>query len=158
MSIKKLFRPKADQPVVENCRSGLAIIEIMIGFMMISFLLTGLVVAGLYVIRGARYAQERSIATKLASQQLERFRVKRDSEGFSVLNPASCGPCYISNSLTYDVVPHLEYGTYSVSSRISVDNAVCPALTGNAYKISTTLTWGNPTHTVSNNTCLSDWQ
>ena len=137
----------------------MGVIEIMIGFMMVSLLLTGLVVTGLYAIRSAKYAQERSIATKISSQQLERFRVKRDSEGFTALTtPSTCNPCHISNSLAYDSIPHAE-GIYNISSNVVVDNATCPPGTGNAYKISTTVTWGTtPLHTVNNEICLSDWR
>jgi len=159
----KLLRDSGQDRVISS-KDGMAIIEIMIGFLMISFLLTGLAVAGMYAIRNAQFAREKSTATKLASAQIERFRVRRDSQGFSALNAPVCNPCYISNSLDYESVvptPHIEYGIYNISSRVNTSlecPTPAPPLSGNVYKISTTVTWGSPIHTVGNNSCLSDWQ
>src|SRR3989344_129587 len=151
MSIRKLA----------HSRCCMGVIEIMIGFMMVSLLLTGLVVAGLYAIRSAKYAQERSIATKIASQQLERFRVKRDSGVLADLG-ACGGSCNIDNTLNINSGSANEgiNTIYTINSAVDMSPPPeeCPISSGTVYKITSRVTWGTPLHTVNNEICLSDWR
>ncbi|MBI4067479.1 hypothetical protein HY407_03775 [Candidatus Gottesmanbacteria bacterium] len=145
---------------VFRLRSGQAIIEILVAFVLLTFLLSGLVVAGLFAIRNTQYARNRSEANKIASQQLERFRVKRDSGKLADLD--ECDPvCFIESDLSI-LKAAKTVGIFTVTSSIdktpSLGECDLPG-SGSVYKVSVNVTWvGSTTHQVSNNTCLTDWR
>lgn len=138
------------------------LLEILFAFFLLTFLLTGLVVAGLFAIKNTQFARNKSIATKLASEQLERVRVKRDSQGISSM--VGCGPCYVDSdvSLTYRAAPQLS-GIFSISSTIvsvSASGPECPLPggVGVVYKATADVSWGTIPHRVILASCFSDWR
>lgn len=150
------------KPIKHQSTQGQLLIEILAAFVLMTFLLTGLVGAGLYALRNVQYSNNRSQATKLASQQLERLRVKRDVEGVSVL--PSCSPeCYVQPDLQFG--PTVSIGPLFVSMQIVNPGAgECPIPaggSGTAYKAISTVQWdmAKPTpRIVSVESCLSDWK
>lgn len=141
---------------------GQSIIEVLVAFVILTFVLTGIVIAGLYSVRNTQFARNKSIATKLASEQLERVRVKRDSQGISSMT--GCGPCYVDSdvNLTYRAAPRLS-GIFSVSTSIvvvSASGAECPLPggVGIVYKATSNISWGTVPHRVTLASCFSDWR
>src|SRR3989344_2222708 len=79
--------------------SGQTIIEVIVALTMITLFLSGVVVVELYAIKNANYARDKSLASRLARQQLERARVVRDTAGIDGLNTC-LSTCYINSFLT----------------------------------------------------------
>ena len=138
---------------------GQVLVEILASFVLLTFLLAGLVVAGLFALRNAQYARNKSTATKLASQLLERTRVYRDVNGISSLS--GCNPCYIDSSLTKNSGVYTS-GIFTEQLRINADDSQCPLPGGSSYgyKAISTVSWdtSNPNKNVTINTCFSDWK
>lgn len=147
-----------------NNNDGQALVEMLAAFVLMTFLLTGLVVAGLFAMRNAQYARNRSTATKLASEQLERARVFRDINGVESLNNCN-DPCFINPQLTMvQVAPTSGIFTQSFDVAVPVGNE-CPLPTAGQvgstiYKVTSDVSWDstNPNRKVSVDTCLSDWK
>src|SRR3989338_4762826 len=102
--------------------SGQVLVEIITAFLLMTFLLSGLIVAGLFAVKNAQYSRNRSMATKLASQQIERARVVRDVDGIDAV--LVCGSsCYISSDLT--LTTPTPFNNISVYLKVETGSADC---------------------------------
>src|SRR4030042_7128335 len=96
---------------------GQTIIEVLIALVLMVLFLSGITVIELYSIRNVEYSRNKSIATSLARQQLERSRVVRDSAGITSLEICKIDACFINNHLT--PVQAAPIGVYHQSLTIS---------------------------------------
>ena len=148
--------------------SGQTILELLVVLLLIILFLSGIVVVQLYSVRNVQYAQNKSKATKLAREQLERARVVRDSAGIGVLETycqADAG-CYINNQLT----PVMVTPTGTFGQSLTVKSALeCPIPTGITpapiiYKATSKVSWAisasgiTPAPELSISSCISDWR
>lgn len=144
-------------------------IEVIVGLMLIILFLSGVVVIELFAIRNINYAQNKSIATRLASQQLERARVIRDSVGISALDTCLMGGCYINPTLTPIQFVLAPTGIYTQRLTIDQNSSDCPkptiAVTPEPvfYKATAVVSWAQnatitPAPEVQLSTCITDWR
>lgn len=146
---------------------GQTILEIIVALALIMLFLSGIIVIELYAIRNVEYSRNKSLATKLARQQLDRARGVRDSAGISVLTNCTLTSCYINSQLTpVQVTPT---GTFGQSLKIETSTdqdcplpeiTITPAPV--SYKIISTVTWSGvagvtPAPEVEVSSCLTDW-
>lgn len=145
---------------------GQALVEILASFVLLTFLLSGLIVAGLFALRNTQYAKNRSTAAKMASEQLERVRVVRDINGIAALSGCA-NPCFVNPQLTMGAVATIEI--YEQSLMVATPGlGECPLPTaGQAgstiYKVTARTRWNydpaaTPGKQVVVDTCLSDWK
>src|SRR3989338_5669617 len=148
--------------------SGQTILELLVVLLLIILFLSGIVVVQLYSIRNVQYSQNKSQATKLAREQLERARVVRDSGGMSVFETycqIDTG-CYINNQLT--PVAMTPTGTFGQSLTVKASSE-CPVPTGITptpviYKATSRVYWGGasggitPAPELTISSCISDWR
>lgn len=148
--------------------SGQTILEVLVALALIILFLSGIVVVELYSVKNVKYAQNKSMATTLARQQLERARVVRDSAGIEALDYCAMSTCYINNQLTPGPPIVTPTDVYSQWLVISSDSS-CPAPTiavtpaAQTYKITATVSWGvgavvTPAAQVSISSCITDWR
>lgn len=150
-----------------HTREGQTILEVLIALTLIILFLSGVIAVELISIKNAQFAQNKSIATKLARQQLERARVIRDTAGIDELNLCTpLNPCWINSKLT--PVQVLPTGTYE--QKIYIENATeeeCPAPSivpaPITYKAVSYIGWGQgalitPPPDVTLTTCITDWR
>lgn len=150
---------------------GQTLIEVLISLTLIILFLTGIIIIELYAYKNSDFAQKKSIATKLARQQLDRARVVRDSGGFDALTQWCLSTCYINNELT--PIPITPTGIYAQSLIVEPAgdvNSDCPILQTDItpspwpiiFKVTSNVFWGDITKVPDNNvvisTCLSDWR
>ncbi len=148
--------------------SGQTFLEVIIALALIVLFLSGVAVVELYAIRNVEYSQSKSLASKLARQQLERARVVRDSAGIDALT-ICLSSCYINSALT--PVPLTPTGVFGQS--IIMENATqadCPVPTASAgqpnpvyYKAKSVVSWSRqagvtPAPGVEMSTCITDWR
>lgn len=149
-----------------NPNSGQAIVEILAAFVLLAFLLSGLVVAGLYAIKSTQYARNKSQATKLASQQMERVRVKRDIYGIGVFPSCGVNSCFLNPQLTFGPTDSTGIFTQSLKIVLPTSGTECPTPTGavvTVYKAIVDVRWDNipnatPPRQVELNSCFSNWR
>jgi len=148
--------------------SGQTILEVVVALSLIILFLSGIVIVELFAIKNMEYAQNVSLATKLARQQLERAKILRDAEGINALSLSCTSPCYINGNLT--PVPVTPTGTYGqvlrlVSSSASdcplPDVTITPAPI--SYKATAIVSWSQnatitPPPQVELSSCLTDWR
>src|SRR3989344_8357855 len=104
--------PMINKSEIRNPKSenGQTILEVIIALAMIILFLSGVVVVQLVAIKNVNYARQKSIASQLARQQIERARVIRDTRGISGLSDCF-SQCYINNELIPLIVtPTGSYG------------------------------------------------
>ncbi len=150
--------------VKNNLSSGQTLIEILAAFVLLTFLLSGMVVVGLYSLRNVQYAKNRSQATKLASQQMERVRVMRDTQGVKALPSCGAGLCFLDSSLQFVAITPT--GVFGQSLQIGTPLAnECPTPAGavsvTIYKSTVEVSWDASLPTpqkVELQSCLSNWQ
>ena len=143
-------------------------LEIIVALSLIILFLSGIVVVELYAIRNVEYGQNKSQATKLARQQLERARVVRDTAGIDSL--AICqSKCFIDSNLT--PVPLTPTGVFgqslilenSTTSECPVPTATVGQPTPVVYKVTSVVDWSQganvtPALQASMSTCITDWR
>lgn len=142
--------------------NGFSVIELMVSFVLLSLLLTGMVMAGLYSLKNTQFARNKSIADKLAIEQLERFRVVRDTGGINAIS--SCNPCFVSTGLKLTPSP-APSGPFIQSIYVTPNPVECPSpaaggASGVTYKAISKVTWDstvNPTKGVQLETCFTNW-
>lgn len=124
--------------------SGQTVLEVLIALTLIILFLSGVVIIELVALRNVQYGQNKSVATKLANQQLERARVIRDSVGIDAIT--GCNPCYIDNFLTPTGVSSA--GIYNQSLTVLSDSSDCPRIEVEAltptpaqYKLTVDISW-----------------
>ncbi len=149
-------------------RNGQTMLEILVALTLVVLFLSGIVIVQLYALRNVQFSRNKTTATKLALQQLERVRAVRDSAGIDELNICR-STCFINGELT--PVPVTPTGTFG-QSVIMQPAAVfdCPVPTDAVlipppqyYKITAQAQWGNaavitPEPKVIVNSCLTDLQ
>ncbi|MBI2616830.1 hypothetical protein HYW55_01695 [Candidatus Gottesmanbacteria bacterium] len=147
--------------------NGQTILEVLIALALIILFLSGVIIVELFSLRNAQYAQNKSIATHLARQQLERARVVRDTAGIDALSICtSANPCFINPSLTpTQVLPTGTYEQQLVVTDATVTECPLPTVTPPPvnYKASVTISWAQgaqltPAPEVSLSTCITDWR
>lgn len=147
---------------------GQTIIEVIVALTLITLFLSGIVVVELYAIKNANYARDKSLATRLARQQLERARVVRDTAGIGGLNNCLF-TCYINNLLTpIPVTPTGIYGQSLILQAVSIGDCPLPAITitpiPTSYLATASVNWGKgsvnitPAPEVVISSCLTDWR
>lgn len=159
MSLKKNKR--------KNTRSGQTILEVLVALGLIILFLSGIIVVELYALKNVSFAEKKSIATRLARQQLERARVIRDSKGIESLSLCEI-PCFLNNQLT--PVPITPTGTFGQSLFIvPATSSDCPlpevTITPfpRSYKATATVIWDTnlavtPPPKLELSSCLTDWR
>lgn len=161
MPIRKTFN---FQLLTFNFQSGQTILEVLVALTLAIFFLSGVVVVELYAVRNVAFGQNKSLATKLARQQLERARVVRDSSGVDALFAACSSTCYINEHLT--PVPVTPTGIYGQSLRVE-SSADCPIPSvlpvPTNFKMISIVSWAQeavvtPAPEVELSSCISDWR
>ncbi len=154
--------------IMKYCSGGQTLIEVLVALTLIILFMSGITAIELYAIRNSIFSENKSIATNLANQQIERARVIRDSGGLSSLTTNCFSSCYINSGLT--PVPVTPTGIYGQSLQISGSNpADCPlpvatiTPTPVAYKITAKVEWSKgavgvtPAPEVDISSCLTNW-
>lgn len=146
---------------------GQTILEVLVALTLIVLFLTGVLVIQLYSVRNINYAQNKSVATKLARQQLDRVKVVRDSAGIGSLT-VCLSSCYINNQLTpIPVTPTGTYGQKLVMQLTTLSDCPLPAITITpapvSYKVTSTVDWSagapiTPAAQVQVTSCVTDWR
>lgn len=149
---------------------GQTLVEVLVALMLVIFFLSGIVVIELYAIRNIEFAQKKSMATKLAREQLERARTLRDSAGIEMLeNYCQSSACYINSFLTPVPSPALT-GIYSQTVQLvsaSSEDCSLPEITITpppvSYKATAVVSWGSgvattPAPQVEISSCLTVWR
>jgi type II secretory pathway pseudopilin PulG len=150
-----------------NC--GQTIIEVVVALTIIILFLSGIVVLQITALKNAEYAQNKSIATQLARQQMERARVVRDSAGISALLPClEPLSCYINTNLTpVPVIPTGFYGqSLTISNATVTDCGVVATVTPVpvSYKVTANISFRKITNGTTPvpdlvlTSCLTDWR
>lgn len=143
---------------------GQTILEVLIALSLIIIFLSGIVIVELVSLRNIQFGQNKSIAAKLANQQLERARVMRDSVGADILLNNCSGTCYINSNLTPIINP-TPGGIYSQTLSVSSGSfSDCPQVTP-IYKLTSSVSWKQnatvtifPPPQVALSTCMTDWR
>lgn len=146
--------------------TGQTVVELLVALTLIILFLSGVVILQLFAIRNVDFARNKSYATRLSRQQLERARVIRDSSGFSGLN-LCLTTCYINAQLTpVPITPTGVYGQRLVIESASVFDCPNQANITPApilYKATALTTWQQdarltPKPEVVIASCLTDWR
>lgn len=147
---------------------GQTMLEVLIALTLIIFFLTGIAVVQLYSMRNVSYSENKSIAARLARQQLERARVVRDSAGIGALSICQSPLiCFINPTLT--PVPLTPTGFFGQSLTLQVatstdcplpDVTITPQPT--SFKTISTVSWSQgvgvtPVQTQLSS-CITDWR
>ena len=148
--------------------SGQTMLEILVALTLIILFLSGIVVVELFAIKNVEYAQNKSLATRFASQQLERVRVIRDTAGIDqmLLCTTETG-CLINSQLT--PVALAPTGVFNQIVRLeeaSIDDCPPPDITPIPviYKAIANVNWGQgaiditPAPELTISSCISDWR
>lgn len=148
-------------------QSGQTILEVVIALMMITLFLSGVTLVQLIASKNITFSQNKSIATRLARQQLERARVVRDISGINTLQTCQ-SPCFINTKLTpIQIIPT---GIFVQTLRIVTDAvAACPlpevtiSPPPNTYQAIAQVSWDinvnvTPAPVVEMSSCITDWR
>lgn len=147
---------------------GQTMIELIVALTLIILFLSGVVVVELYAIKNADYARNKSTATQLAKQQLERARVVRDIEGIDSLD-ICLSTCYIDSQLTpVPVTPTGIYGQSLTIVEASVVDCPLPETTvtpePKSYRATAVVNWAQgaidltPAPEVEIVSCITGWR
>jgi Tfp pilus assembly protein PilV len=149
-------------------KNGQTIVELLVAITLITLFLSGVVIIQLFAMRNVQYAQNKSMAAKLAREQLERLRVVRDVAGIDALD-ACKNSCYINNQLT----PVAVAPTGLYVQKITMTNAGpndCPppqitiTPTPVIYKATVVVSWAQgslvitPAAQLTLSSCITDWR
>jgi type II secretory pathway pseudopilin PulG len=146
--------------------SGQTIIELLVALTLITLFLSGVVVVQLSAVKNVQYSQNRSIATKLAQQQLERARVVRDSAGIEALSMCLTN-CYINSDLTpIPISPTGIYGQKLLMQPAGASDCPAPSVSPEpvSYKATAYISWGHgvvaitPAPELKMYGCITDWR
>lgn len=149
-------------------QNGQTILEVVIALTLIILFLSGVIVVELFSLRNVQYAQNKSLATKLARQQLERARVIRDSTGIEKILPC-INSCFINDKLTPVAISPT--GTFGQILKLqTATSADCPlpdvtiTPAPYSYKATSTVSWAQgatnitPVPELSLSSCITDWR
>lgn len=146
---------------------GQTMLEVLVALTLIILFLSGVIVIQLVSIRNVEYAQNKSLATKLARQQLDRAKVIRDTSGFDeLISKCLLATCYIDyKNKNFSIALVTPTGTFGQSFQLSTSD--CPSLSDltpapTLYKASSTVRWGQaivtPAPEVELSTCMTNWK
>lgn len=147
--------------------NGQTILEVVVALMMITLFLSGVAIVQLTAAKNITYSGNKSIATRLARQQLERARVLRDISGIGALYTCQSN-CYIDYNLHLTTV--IPTGVYVQTLRIVTDpGSVCPlpdvtiSPPPNIYQAIAQVSWDinvnvTPPPIVEMSSCITDWR
>lgn len=157
----------------QSDNSGQMMIEVIVALALITLFLSAIAVIELIAVKNVEFTQNKSIATRLAQQQIERARVVRDVGGIGALT-AQCKdspPCYINNLLTPVPITEAPVGIYQQSLTIyQATSSDCPpqAVTPPTptpvyYKALSVVSWAQgavitPVPQVQLSSCITDWR
>lgn len=146
---------------------GQTIIELLVALTLIILFLSGVIVIQLLSLRNVQFSQNKSEAAKLASAQLERARVIRDSVGVDGLLQCA-STCFINAELT--PIPVTPTGTFGQSLRVDIaSSSECPLPTDTGgvdpvlYFAQSLVEWESTREHVDRervqvNSCIADWR
>lgn len=148
---------------------GQTIIEVVIGLSLIILFLSGVVIIELVSMKNVQYSQNKSIATSLARQQIERARVIRDSAGMDALDICINNNCYINNNLTpVQISPTGVYGQNLILTAVTEFDCPIPSVIitpmPTSFKVVSTVNWAygatniTPVPELSVSSCITDWR
>lgn len=148
---------------------GQTIIEVVIALSLIILFLSGVVIIELVSMKNVQHSQNKSIATSLARQQIERARVIRDSAGMDALDICINNNCFINNNLTpVQISPTGVYGQNLILTAVTESDCPPPEVTitpmPTTYKAVSTVNWGygatnvTPVPQLSVSSCITDWR
>lgn len=159
---------------MKKLSEGQTVIEVIIALALITLFLSGVVIVELYAMRNLEYSQNKSTATKLARQQIERARVLRDSGGMynigAFCSDAANG-CFIDSKLgptPYSLVTPVGKYTQKIIVKATTQ-ADCPVPTVAspplpvAYVVKAVVSWGQgavipPNSQIEVSSCITDWR
>lgn len=142
-------------------------LEILVALTLVVLFLSGVVIIQLFALRNVQFSRNKSTATKLALQQMERVRAVRDSAGINALSICSTS-CYINGELTpVPVTPTGPFGQSVIMQTATVFD--CPIPTEAVvipapqyYKLTAHAQWGSaavtPEPKVAVDSCMTDLQ
>lgn len=140
-------------------------LEILVALTLVVLFLSGIVIIQLYALRNVQFSRNKSTATKLAQQQMERVRAVRDSAGIGALSMCSV-PCFINSELIpVAVTPTGTFGQSVIVEAATMFDCPVPteAVATQQYKVTAQAQWGGaavitPEPKVVIVTCLTDLQ
>ncbi len=142
-------------------------IEVVISLMLIVLFLSGITIVQLTASKNMSYSQNKSIATRLARQQLERARVMRDISGINALDMCQTN-CYIDYKLNLKTV--IPTGVFVQKLNINPSAEIeCPLPNITitpvpvSYQAKATVSWDTnvnvtPPPLVEMTSCITDWR
>ena len=138
-----------------SSQRGQTLVEVLAGLGMILIVVTALIGMGVVALKASTSARNRTVAAKLASEEMELVRGFRDSEGFSDLSAevVNCGTnCYVSGS---SVIA----GTETVQTNFTRYFTLSTVVAGK-IKVIATVEWpeSSGTKTTSVTSYLTDWR
>ncbi len=148
---------------------GQSILEVLIALTLIILFLSGVVVVQLFAVRNVSYSQNKSIATQLARQQLDRVKVVRDSAGIDALTVCQ-STCFINSQLTpvQGVTPTGIFNQVVTLEAVSGFECPLPDVTITpvpvSYKVTAKIILKNtdteitPTPITQVQSCITDWR
>ncbi len=149
--------------------SGQSILEVLIALTLILLFLSGVVVVQLFAIRNIGFSQNKSTATRLARQQLDRVKVVRDSAGIDSLTVCQSA-CFINSQLTpvQGITPTGIFDQVVKLEAISPGDCPLPDVTiiptPVSYKVLVKVILkdpgnpGTPTPMIQLSSCITDWR
>jgi type II secretory pathway pseudopilin PulG len=152
---------------MKNLKQGQTIFEVLVGLTVIIFMLTGVVTIQLVALRNASFAKNKSQATFLARDQIEKLRIARDTMGLSNLVSLCGSGCYVNanltpaaGTLTNNPAPFQIHSVFSSSSECPVPGGIPNAA---SYKVTSTVDWNQgapitPEPEVVLTSCLTNWR
>lgn len=154
---------------MKNNSIGQSILEVLIALTLILLFLSGVVVVQLFAIRNINYSQNKSTATRLARQQLDRVKVVRDSAGIDSLTVCQSA-CFINSQLTpvQGITPTGIFDQVVTLGAVAPGECPLPAITiaptPISYKVTVkvilkdTANLVTPTPMVQLSSCITDWR
>jgi Tfp pilus assembly protein PilV len=160
---------------VKMNEKGIGLVETVLALGVAVAVITSLVSLTLYTLRSSQQSKYMLQATKLANEELERVRAKRDSGSWTVfmsslkssetninceLNPCSISPTYVVTQAVEQIpIPGL---TQTISRSFTIDDPIDGSIAGTETMIRVTVTVGWPlggtTKYVYTSTDLSNWR
>lgn len=134
----------------QNHSLGQSILEILVALTIMLLVLTGVLVIEVYALKNSSYAADKSRASALANQQLERIRVLKDIGKLSEI--ADCQlPCYINPELTpMHVTPTGKFSQSFLIQNTSGNECPLPEATitpvPTVYRMTSTVDWSQGAH------------
>ena len=148
---------------------GQSILEVLIALTLILLFLSGVVVVQLFAIRNINYSQNKSTATRLARQQLDRVKVVRDSAGIDSLTVCQSA-CFINSRLTpvQGITPTGIFDQVVTLGAVKPGECPLPDITITPAPVSYNVTvkvilkdtgiQTTPTPLIQLSSCITDWR